>query len=42
MLNEAVAHPVKPPAGAPLVRVEDLQMHFPVYAGLLRRRVGAV
>ena len=32
------------PAGAPqpLVRVRDLRMHFPVRAGLLRRRVGWV
>ena len=26
----------------PLVQVRDLQMHFPIYAGLFRRRVGAV
>jgi len=26
----------------PLVSVRDLKMHFPIYAGLLRRRVGAV
>jgi oligopeptide transport system ATP-binding protein len=26
----------------PLVSVENLQMHFPVHAGVLRRRVGAV
>ena len=26
----------------PLVRVRDLKMHFPIHAGLLRRRVGAV
>ena len=26
----------------PLVQVRDLKMHFPIYAGLLRRRVGAV
>jgi len=35
------------PAGAagttgPLLRVEGLKMHFPVYKGLLRRQVGAV
>lgn len=29
-------------AGAPLVEVTDLKMHFPIYGGLLRRRVGAV
>ena len=27
---------------APLVKVRDLKMHFPIHAGLLRRRVGAV
>jgi oligopeptide transport system ATP-binding protein len=27
---------------APLVEVDDLKMHFPIYGGLLRRRVGAV
>ena len=27
---------------APLVEVRDLKMHFPIHAGLLRRRVGAV
>ncbi len=26
----------------PLLQVRDLKMHFPIYAGLLRRRVGAV
>jgi len=26
----------------PLVSVRDLKMHFPIYAGLLRRRVGEV
>ena len=26
----------------PLVSVKDLKMHFPIYAGLLRRRVGEV
>ncbi|MBC2836753.1 ABC transporter ATP-binding protein [Paragemmobacter straminiformis] len=26
----------------PLVRVRDLKMHFPIYAGLLRRRAGEV
>ncbi len=26
----------------PLVRVRDLKMHFPIYAGLFRRRVGEV
>ncbi|EYD77127.1 Oligopeptide transport ATP-binding protein OppF [Rubellimicrobium mesophilum DSM 19309] len=29
-------------ATRPLVQVRDLRMHFPIYAGLLRRRVGAV
>jgi oligopeptide transport system ATP-binding protein len=29
-------------AATPLVRVDDLTMHFPIYGGLLRRRVGAV
>ena len=27
---------------APLVRVRDLKMHFPIHTGLLRRRTGAV
>ena len=27
---------------APLVRVRDLKMHFPIYGGLLRRRAGEV
>ena len=31
-----------PPAGAPLVEVENLKMHFPIYGGLLRRQVGTV
>ncbi|MBP1804562.1 ABC transporter ATP-binding protein [Rubellimicrobium aerolatum] len=29
-------------ASAPLVSVRDLKVHFPIHAGLLRRRVGAV
>ena len=29
-------------AQKPLVSVRDLKIHFPIYAGLLRRRVGAV
>ena len=29
-------------APKPLVRVRDLKMHFPIYAGLFRRRVGEV
>ncbi len=29
-------------APQPLVQVRDLKMHFPIYAGLLRRRTGAV
>ncbi len=28
--------------GAPLLRVRGLKMHFPIYAGLLRRRVGEI
>ena len=28
--------------GQPLVQVRDLKMHFPIYAGILRRKVGAV
>ncbi len=28
--------------GKPLVSVRDLKMHFPIYSGLLRRRVGEV
>ena len=41
MASEATA----PTAGSDrptLIRVENLRMHFPVYAGLLRRQVGAV
>ena len=30
------------PSKKPLVEVRDLKMHFPIYAGLLRRRVGEV
>jgi oligopeptide transport system ATP-binding protein len=29
-------------ATAPLLRVEGLKMHFPIYKGLLRRQVGAI
>jgi oligopeptide transport system ATP-binding protein len=29
-------------ANGPLLRVEGLKMHFPIYAGLLRRRVGEI
>jgi oligopeptide transport system ATP-binding protein len=29
-------------APAPLVEVDDLKMHFPIYGGLLRRRVGVL
>ncbi len=29
-------------APAPLLRVEGLKMHFPIYRGLLRRQVGAI
>jgi oligopeptide transport system ATP-binding protein len=31
-----------PDAAAPLLRVEGLKMHFPIYKGVLRRKVGAV
>jgi len=31
-----------PKTAKPLVRVRGLKMHFPIYAGLLRRRVGEV
>jgi oligopeptide transport system ATP-binding protein len=30
------------PEAAPLLRVDGLKMHFPIYRGLLRRQVGAV
>lgn len=30
------------PKGRPLVQVRGLKMHFPIHAGILRRRVGAV
>lgn len=39
MLDDAPAPPRDP---APLVSVRDLKMHFPIHAGLLRRRVGEV
>ncbi|TKT79040.1 ABC transporter ATP-binding protein [Aquamicrobium sp. LC103] len=43
MSLEAAEVPAKPAAGTPpLLRVENLQMHFPVYKGILRRRTGAV
>ena len=43
MLPEVAEKPVDTmPDGAPLLRVENLQMHFPIYKGILRRRVGAV
>ncbi len=29
-------------AGAPLVQVQDLEMYFPIYKGVLRRQVGSV
>ena len=41
MASEATA-PTAAPDRPTLVRVENLRMHFPVYAGLLRRQVGAV
>lgn len=39
MLDDAPAPPRDP---VPLVSVRDLKMHFPIHAGLLRRRVGEV
>lgn len=43
MSVELAERPVNQPASpAPLVRVEDLLMHFPVYKGILRRQIGAV
>ncbi len=29
-------------AGEPLLQVENLKMHFPIYAGILRRQVGTI
>ena len=47
--QEAVAatlyHAAPPPTvpdGEPLLRVQGLQKHFPIYGGLLRRKVGTV
>ncbi|MDH6116273.1 dipeptide ABC transporter ATP-binding protein [Kitasatospora sp. GAS204B] len=37
-----LAQPVAPPVGDPLLRVTDLERHFPIHQGLLRRRSGAV
>ena len=34
--------PAGKPPGKPLVAVDNLKMHFPIYGGLLRRRVGEV
>jgi oligopeptide transport system ATP-binding protein len=31
-----------PPQAEPLVQVQDLSVHFPIYAGLFRRQVGVV
>ena len=42
MSAEAAARREAMAAAPPLVRVEDLQMHFPIYQGVLRRQVGAV
>ncbi|MGF1427620.1 ABC transporter ATP-binding protein [Kitasatospora sp. LaBMicrA B282] len=37
-----VAQPVATPAGEPLLRVTDLERHFPIRKGVLRRAAGAV
>ena len=36
------AAPVSVPAGAPLVSVQGLKKHFPIYGGVLRRQIGTV
>jgi oligopeptide transport system ATP-binding protein len=42
-MTPEVAERLAPGADAPtLVRVEQLEMHFPIYKGVLRRRAGAV
>ena len=43
-IEPGIAVAAKPPAALapPLVEVNDLTLHFPIYAGVLRRRVGAV
>ncbi|GAA1237700.1 hypothetical protein GCM10009665_29780 [Kitasatospora nipponensis] len=38
----SVPAPTPSPEGGPLLRVTDLQRHFPINRGLLRRQVGAV
>lgn len=37
-----LAKPVAAPVGDPLLRVTDLERHFPIHQGVLRRRSGAV
>src|SRR5204863_9773822 len=39
--TEAAA-PVSLPKGAPLVVVQGLKKHFPIYGGVLRRQIGTV
>ncbi|MBP7003398.1 ABC transporter ATP-binding protein [Amaricoccus sp.] len=41
-MSDARADALPAPAAEPLLRVEGLRMHFPIYKGVLRRRVGAV
>ncbi len=36
------AAPVSLPTGAPLVSVQGLKKHFPIYGGILRRQIGTV
>ena len=38
----AVMTAVAAPAAAPLVEIEGLTLHFPIFAGILRRQVGSV
>ncbi|MBT6140217.1 MAG: ABC transporter ATP-binding protein, partial [Rhodospirillaceae bacterium] len=40
--NDPGAGKTKTAAGETLVRIEDLKMHFPVYAGIFRRQVGTI
>ena len=42
MTTDTLERPAAAAPAPPLVRVEDLTLHFPVYHGVLRRRVGSV
>ena len=40
--SEPTNEPATTKAGEPILTIEDLKMHFPIYKGILRRQVGAV